>query len=142
MEGGKAFRLLMKKISESVAEASNVEALRESAQALEKWSRLAAETTASMGAKAGQVDAETYLANATIYLDMLGHVVVGWLWLKQAQAALKAIETGGAAGDDYYDGKIKACQYFFRYEMPVIESQCALLVSMDRTCLEMDEAGF
>ncbi|GKX35443.1 MAG: acyl-CoA dehydrogenase [Rhizobiaceae bacterium MnEN-MB40S] len=142
MEGGKAFRLLMKKISASVAEASNVEALRESAQALEKWSRLAAETTASMGAKAGEVDAETYLANATIYLDMLGHVVVGWLWLKQAQAALRALETGGEADPDYYEGKVAACRYFFRYELPVIESQCALLVLMDRTCLEMNEAGF
>ena len=95
-----------------------------------------------MASKSAGAGPEIYTANATIYLDMLGHVVVGWLWLRQAQAALDCLERGGEAGPDYYKGKIAACRYFVRYEMPVIESQCALLASLDTTCLEMDAAGF
>ena len=103
---------------------------------------LASETTGTMAKAAAEVGATRYLANATIYLDMFGHVVVAWLWLKQAIVAEAAL--GEATGDeaDFLRGKVTAAKYFYRYELPAIRQQCALLASMDDTCVVADASGF
>jgi alkylation response protein AidB-like acyl-CoA dehydrogenase len=80
-------------------------------------------------------DAEVSLANATIYLEAVGHIVIAWMWLEQFLAA------SGRTGD-FYDGKRQAARYFFRYELPVVGSQLDLLAAADRTTLEMNEAWF
>ncbi|WP_308123649.1 acyl-CoA dehydrogenase [Modestobacter marinus] len=74
-------------------------------------------------------DPEQALANATVYLEAAGHVVVGWLWLEQALAA------EGRDGD-FYAGKRQAARFFQRWELPKVGPQLALLASRDRTVLE------
>ena len=59
----------------------------------------------------GAGDLEAALANASVYLEAVGHVVVAWMWLEQVLAA------DGRDGD-FYDGKRQAARYFFRYELP------------------------
>lgn len=78
------------------------------------------------------------LANATVYLDAFGHVVVGWIWLQQALVA-----AGALAGDDlstadraFYEGKLLACRYFSRYELPLAVTRLALCSSLEATCLD------
>jgi butyryl-CoA dehydrogenase len=83
------------------------------------------------------------LANATLYLDSCGQVVVAWLWLQQAVIASHALRTAPAAHDvDFYRGKISACRYFFRYELPRSTSSFDLVASLDDTCLAMRESEF
>ncbi|MCZ2816784.1 acyl-CoA dehydrogenase [Modestobacter sp. VKM Ac-2984] len=78
----------------------------------------------------GQGDPQVALANASVYLEAAGHVVVGWLWLEQALA------TEGREGD-FYAGKRQAARYFQRWELPKVGPQLALLASLDTTVLEM-----
>jgi len=80
-------------------------------------------------------DPQVALANASVYLEAAGHVVVGWLWLEQALA------TEGHAGD-FYDGKRQAARYFQRWELPKVGPQLALLASLDTTVLEMRSDWF
>ncbi len=80
-------------------------------------------------------DPETALANASVYLEAVGHVVVAWIWLEQLLAAQ------GRTGD-FYDGKRQAAQYFFRYELPKTGPQLDLLASLDRTTVEMADGWF
>jgi butyryl-CoA dehydrogenase len=80
-------------------------------------------------------DAERMLANATVYLEAFGHVVVAWIWLEQATTA------HGRSGE-FYDGKRQACRYFFRWELPRTAAQFALLESLDDTTLAMRDAWF
>ena len=80
-------------------------------------------------------DPETALANATIYLEAVGHVVIAWMWLEQLLAA------EGKSGD-FYDGKRAAGQYFFRYELPKTDPMLDLLASLDRTTVEMSPSWF
>ena len=67
------------------------------------------------------------LANATLYLHAFGHMVVGWLWLRQASEALKAMSELNGGDASFWNGKISACRYFFEYELP--EAQAWLNVS-------------
>jgi butyryl-CoA dehydrogenase len=80
-------------------------------------------------------DPERTLANATVYLEAFGHVVLAWVWLEQALAA------HGRTGE-FYDGKRQACRYFYRWELPRTEAQFALLERLDDTTLVMRDAWF
>jgi butyryl-CoA dehydrogenase len=97
-------------------------------------------TTGKLAAKAGS-DPRLGLANATIYLDMMGHVVVAWMWLRQAMAATRRL---GSPDPDrnLLDGKLAACRYFFAHELPKARTQRALLDSLDDTALKMRPEWF
>jgi hypothetical protein len=83
----------------------------------------------------GTGDPALALANASVYLEAVGHVVVAWMWLEQLLAA------NGRTGE-FYDGKRQAARYFFRYELPKTAPQLDLLESLDRTTLEMRDGWF
>lgn len=76
-------------------------------------------------------DSRRALANATIYADCLGHVVIAWMWLEQC------IVASGKEGP-FYDGKRAAAHYFYAYELPTIEPQLNLLEVGDNLLLELD----
>jgi len=80
-------------------------------------------------------DPEPALANATLYLEAVGHVVLAWVWLEQLLAA------EGRTGD-FYEGKRHAARYFFRYELPRTTPQFDLLETLDRTTLDMPDSWF
>jgi alkylation response protein AidB-like acyl-CoA dehydrogenase len=71
------------------------------------------------------------LANSSVYLEAVGHVVVAWLWLEQLLAA-------GDKEGAFYDGKRLAARYFFNYELPKTDPQFDLLGNLDRTTLDAD----
>jgi len=86
-----------------------------------------AETAASAWSEG---DPAVALANATPYLEAVGHVVVAWLWLEQLVAA------HGRSGG-FYEGKRAAAAYFFRHELPRTGPQFDLVASRDRTVLDV-----
>ena len=83
-----------------------------------------------------------FLANASIYLDTFGHIVIGWMWLMQSIEAAKNIETASIADRDFYQGKLQACQYFYRYELNKVPERLSLLTRADDTCLNMEDRWF
>jgi alkylation response protein AidB-like acyl-CoA dehydrogenase len=87
-------------------------------------------------------DRQLALANATIFLDAFGHVVIAWHWLMQARAAAQGKAKGVASDEDFYDGKLAACHFFFRYELPKIKSNLELVASLDRTCFDLTAEQF
>jgi hypothetical protein len=85
-------------------------------------------------------DVALALANAGIYLDTFGHIVIGWLWLRMAVIASRAVDGASGSERDFYAGKLQACRYFFRYELARVPERLALLASVDDTCLAMQDA--
>jgi hypothetical protein len=83
----------------------------------------------------GAGDVALSLANATPYLEAVGHVVVAWMWLEQLLAA------EGKSGD-FYEGKRRAARYFFQWELPRTGPQLDLVASLDRTTLDMQPEWF
>jgi butyryl-CoA dehydrogenase len=86
-------------------------------------------------------DMNKTLANASVYLEAAGHVVVAWIWLQQAMVAAASLD-GAGADADFYQGKLQACRYFFHWELPKVDAQLALLASLDTTTLDMQDAWF
>ena len=131
--GGAAFGALLGRIEATAARADKIDELAPHAAALRTAAQRAVEVTIALG---GTGDPALSLANATSYLDGLGHVVVAWLWLDQALATYA--EDGTAREDAFYRGKRAATQYFFVYELPKAHTEFDLLAALDRTTLDLD----
>jgi alkylation response protein AidB-like acyl-CoA dehydrogenase len=86
-------------------------------------------------------DLDVTLANAAVFLEAFGHVVVAWQWLEQALVA-QAATPASEADRDFYAGKRQAARYFFRWELPRVGPMLDLLDSIDTTTLDMKDAWF
>ncbi len=140
MQNGAALALLLGRIHDTCTSASAVASLAEPARELAFAATRVMLTTQALGAVALEGKVELFLANASAYLDMLGHVVIAWLWLEQAMVAERSVSA--ATDKDFYTGKLAACRYFFRYELPKAERAAELLNRMDDTVLTMPIAAF
>jgi len=58
-------------------------------------------------------------AGAYAYMDLMGLVSLGWMWLKMARAAAKAIESGGDEGKAFYDAKLTTAAFYAAREVPL-----------------------
>ena len=126
LDGGAGLVALLGAMTATADRAAEVPDLAAYATALRASAGRIGHVTAALWAPG---DVEGALANATVYLEAVGHAVVAWLWLEQALAA------DGKDGA-FYDGKRAAARYFFRWELPKTGPQLDLLESLDRTTLE------
>ncbi|MEQ8295111.1 MAG: acyl-CoA dehydrogenase [Nitratireductor sp.] len=138
--GGAGVRTLAERIMADIKIAHGLDGLTGFAETLAAH---LSETVATTGRLARTVaeNPRLGLANATIYLDMLGHVVIAWMWLRQALAAANK-RANGQGDADFLDGKLAACRYFFVHELPAARVKRALLDSLDDTTLTMRPAWF
>ena len=77
------------------------------------------------------------------FLLAVGDLVIGWLLLKQAAVAIKALDDG-ATGDDraFYEGKIASASFFAKNMLPLLTSTRTVIESIDNETMELDEASF
>lgn len=99
-------------------------------------------TSATLGQAAGRGELELATANSVLYLDMIGQIVVAWIWLRMAIVARDAQPSAAPVDQAFYRGKVTACRYFFRYELPKTLAQADLLDALDDTCLNMSTECF
>lgn len=134
MERGAAFEALRGCMGRALvaARATGDLVLSEYADRLERAQQRLVEVTHTLWA-AGNLGRT--LANASLYLEAFGHIVMAWIWLEQACAAQ------GREGD-FYQGKRMAARYFFGWELPRVDAQLDLLESLDTTSLDMSDAWF
>jgi len=140
-QDGAALKDLFARMAETVGRARRSALLAPYAEALEAAIADAAQTTARV-ASVLREDPEVALANATLYLDSLGHIVVAWRWLVQAQAAESAYASASGSERDFYAGKLSACRYFFRHELPRTGPALRLVRTLDDTALSIPDGGF
>ena len=139
MQDGAGLELLASKVGATVARAHALPALAEHAEALTAALRhLDAATTAAWST--GSPDEA--LANATPYLQAFGHVVLAWVWLDVALCAQPRLDAASGDAAAQLNGKLAACTYFFRYELPRIGAWLKVVETRDPTCRTMDEAWF
>ena len=81
------------------------------------------------------------LANATVYLDMVGHVTMAWMWLRQSITAEDML-ADGRGNADHLEGKYWGCKYFFNYVLPQTRWMRDLLGAMDSTTVDIPNAAF
>ncbi|HJV82717.1 acyl-CoA dehydrogenase [Noviherbaspirillum sp.] len=135
MQNGAAFKALGVEVQKTIAQALEVAELAAYAKSLGAVLQRIEKVTQKLYS-AG--DMNKTLANASVYLEAFGHAVVAWMWLQQALLSV------GKSGHDaaFYMGKLQACAFFFKWELPKVQPQLDLLDSIDTTTLEMQDAWF
>jgi len=133
MEDGKALILLMAEMTGEIDRASAFPELRPYAGKLSgalKWNQ---DVIRFLMPFAAQGNHERYLADATIYMELLGTLVMGWQWLKIAIAATASMASGSPSEypADFLESKVHAMKFFFKYELPKVASCAATLMSSD-----------
>ncbi len=136
MGGGAGLKLLAAEIGKTIEQARSVPKLAAHADSLQAALDEMLTTTTILLDAARSKAPSLALANAAYHLDLVGLVVMGWMWLQQGIAASKA------APDDFIAGKLMTCRYFFAYELPRSGHLNALLRRLDDTTLTMNSAMF
>ncbi len=87
-------------------------------------------------------DQKAVLSNADNMMKYCGHLVIGWMWLRQANVAYAARDNAQGDKYDFYQGKIQAAQYYADWEMPAMHQAWALLVEANATCADTQVSWF
>ena len=141
MDGGAAMKLFAREAGKTVAEAQGDPALAPYAGELQAAMNEVATTLQAL-APVLAANPTLALANAVLFLEAFGHTVIAWIWLRQALAAQRGLENGIAADADFYRGKLAACRWFYRWELPKVRQWHELLRSLDDTTLTMPPESF
>jgi butyryl-CoA dehydrogenase len=142
MENGKAAQLFFQEVGQTIHTAKTIESLQSYAETLEESMLQLQQTTAYLIGLAQKDKPEVFLSDATLYLEMAGHITIAWQWLMQGIVAAKAIEKGGLSEDDhnFYHGKMHTLQYYFLYELPKIRSLAFTLRNSGQATLHTPRA--
>ncbi len=139
MDGGKGLQLLAATMNATIQRALAVPELAGFANELA--AALAEVGRATKAAWATGVPEEA-LANAVPYLQAFGHTVIAWIWLDVALCAQAALGQGGSTQDAALRGKLAACRFFYRHDLPKVAAWLQVVAARDDTCRTMDEAWF
>lgn len=118
-DGGRAVRAYFELVGRDIAQAraeddpagiaGPLEAALQDLQAATMWL-----------AQNGMADPDNAGAGAYAYMDLMGLVTLGWMWLKMARAAQAALAGGGGKeGPEFYEAKLVTAQFYAQRELPL-----------------------
>ncbi len=155
MEGGRGLALLAARVRATVVRSAapptdasgstpEAQALRNYGLALEDALQQVLHATEAAWATSQPQEA---LANAVPYMQAFGHMVLAWIWLDVALACTPLTGPGHAAPSATHlvaahAGRMGACSYFYRYELPKIKAWLNVVVTRDLTCANLPEEAF
>ncbi|BDP43500.1 acyl-CoA dehydrogenase (plasmid) [Deinococcus aetherius] len=140
--GGRGLEVLLERMQADLRASEGLEGLDEIRTALHQ---AVAQSTGALRAiltQAPELGPDLFLANANSALEMLGHTVIGWMWLRQAIAAARQLPEARGDEADFYRGKLQAARFFATHELPKVKAHADLLASADRTTFDMQAAWF
>ncbi len=130
MNNGKALQLLSVEIMNCIKEASTYDELAPYAQKLSAKLGLVQDVLQFLLPFAQKGDYERFLSDATVFMEFLGNIVIGWLWLDMAKNAQYAIIEGDTKyAQEFYAGKIHAMKFYFKYELPKTAALAEVLMN-------------
>lgn len=116
MNGGKATKLLFNEIIATISIASGTEELSTYAELLKSYLQEYQQVLNKLMALAQQGKPVEFLADANLFMELTGNVVLGWQWLKQGIVAVEELKKDENAV--FYNSKIETLRYYFTYELP------------------------
>ena len=138
-----AFRHLLQLIGETIESAANSNLKTEASILKSALDQLAA-VTKTLGKSLMEGDPDKTLANASLYLDCFGRIIVAWLWLKQGLIARKKLSANqtNPAEIEFFNGKLQTARYYMKWELPEVFHCLKLLEKLDPVCFEMQDNWF
>ncbi|ADV66866.1 acyl-CoA dehydrogenase [Deinococcus maricopensis] len=140
--GGRSLQLLAQAVTQDLAAAEGLPDVQVIRDAVRHALTTSAQALQAILTQAPDLGPDRFLANADSALEMLGGTVIGWMWLRQATVAARALPDATGPDADFYRGKLHAAQYFARFELPRVDHHARLLASADPTTYDMQDAWY
>jgi hypothetical protein len=81
--------------------------------------------------------------NTSRLLMAAGDLITGWLLLRQAEVALRALSGEVTTADrHFYEGKLAAARFFASQVLPKLTSERQIVETTDNALMEIDESAF
>jgi alkylation response protein AidB-like acyl-CoA dehydrogenase len=116
-DGGRAIRAFFEVVGRDIAEAKQAGDPAGVAAALEPALQDLQAATMWL-AQNGMADPDNAGAGAYAYMDLMGLVSLGWMWLKMAAASRHALDQGGE-DDPFHDAKLVTARFYAQRELPL-----------------------
>jgi butyryl-CoA dehydrogenase len=143
MQNGQAFMLYVDELQKAVSSAKKFGGLGDEAEQLNEALVRLQEVTKYLLEVAKNKGPEYFLADATLYLEFFGIIAIAWQWLLQGIAIQKALHDGAKKADqNFYQGKMFALRYFYRYELPKTMGLAKRLMDNDGLVVDMTTGLF
>ena len=142
LEKGKVLQFLAEEIKNTIIEASKEDQLRPYGEELSSHLMLIEQVLQALAPHAQKGDFERYLADATLFMDLFGTVLIAWQWLKIANTAQKVMAEE-PQNKTSMESKIHTMKFFYKYELSrtkglakTIMHPAGLTVNMDLDYLD------
>src|SRR5690242_901575 len=116
-DGGRAIRTFLGLVGRDIAEAKQAGDPAGVAAALEPALQDLQAATMWL-AQNGMADPDNAGAGAYAYMDLMGLVSLGWMWLKIAAASQRALDEG-ADDEPFHDAKLVTARFYALRELPL-----------------------
>lgn len=132
MNNGRALQLLVAEMQEAIAAAMTFDELKPYATALGNKMQLTQQVLSHLLGYAMKGKYQEFLADATIFMEFMGTIVIAWQWLKLATVAKEALVTGqGNYTVDFYESNIHTMKFFYKYELSRTTGLADILMSTE-----------
>jgi len=137
-DGGRAIRTFFELVGRDIADARQAGDPAGIASALEPALQDLQAATMWL-AQNGMADPDNAGAGAYAYMDLMGLVTLGWMWLKMARAASVA---AGDEGSDFYEAKLITARFYAERELPLSTALRRKIEAGAETLMKIPAAAF
>ena len=142
-KNGKVLKYLAEEIQQTINSANNYNNLKPYAAMLLENVGLVQKVISILMPHALKGNYERFLADATVFMDFLGTIVVGWQWLKTASTAQEILEKNeGNQSNAFYESKIHTMKFFYTYELIKTKGLAKTLMNNEELTISVSKEVF
>ncbi|BFM14541.1 acyl-CoA dehydrogenase [Maricurvus nonylphenolicus] len=141
--GFAGYQACLDEITKTIEFAKDIDSLRDYADELSNALATLKKTTETVLTATQSMSVDAAFCNSVKYLEMFGHIVIAWLWLKQGVVAEAALADGAHEEDEkFYRGKLHTLKYFYGHELPEVYRWADILTRLDTVNYDMQPDWF
>lgn len=133
MNNGLAWKLLITKISVCIETAEQYPELQTCCTELNDAIQSNEKVLTYLAQYLTNAELDRYLSDATVFMEMVSYLVIGWQWLKMATIAYQKMETSSFTSNSksFYEGKIHTMKFYFKYELTHVAACAKTLINSE-----------
>tara|TARA_Y100000385_G_scaffold245373_1_gene264003 strand:+ start:391 stop:2205 length:1815 start_codon:yes stop_codon:yes gene_type:complete len=140
LNNGEGAKLLLDEIKKTIDKANQDNELKEWASNLNDQLDQTQKILFHLIPFASKGDYERFLADASIFMEFFGLVIVGWSWLEIGLASKHALTISESSIDSkFYQSKLDALEYFYAYELPKTKGFAEILLHPSSVTIKKED---
>jgi alkylation response protein AidB-like acyl-CoA dehydrogenase len=140
---GRVFMSLLEEMNGTIADARNVAALQDLADAVQKAVNRLAEVSMSIGRKAMSPEFNVAFAHSLPFLNVIGDTIMAWMLLWRASVASQKLANGAKKKDTaFYRGQVETARFYIQTILPEVMGKMNAIETCCPAAVEIEDDGF